>query len=226
MTTGSEDRRPVRVVIVEDHELLARSLAVVLRGEGMDVTWVNDREPDAIVRAAGDAQPDVVLLDLELGDDRTSLPAIRELVASGTLVVMMTGVTDRVRLAECIEAGAVGIVSKGDSFERLAVALKEVASRRTLLAPGERDELLRELRLSRQERNERLRLFATLTPREREVLASLIDGKSAEQIATDDHVSLTTARTHIRSVLAKLEVRSQLAAVALARSAGWRPDES
>jgi two-component system nitrate/nitrite response regulator NarL len=226
MTTGSEDRRPVRVVIVEDHELLARSLAVVLRGEGMDVTWVNEREPDAIVRAAGDAEPDVVLLDLDLGGDRTSLPAIRELVSSGTLVVMMTGVTDRMRLAACIEAGAVGIVSKGDSFERLAAALKEVAARRTLLAPGERDELLRELRISRQERNERLRLFATLTPREREVLAALIAGRSAEQIAADDFVSLTTVRTHIRSVLAKLEVRSQLAAVALAQSAGWRFDDA
>jgi two-component system nitrate/nitrite response regulator NarL len=226
MTTGSEDRQPVRVVIVEDHELLARSLAVVLQGEGMDVTWVNDREPDDIVRAAVDAEPDVVLLDLDLGAERTSLPAIPELVSSGTLVVMMTGVTDRIRLAECIEAGAVGIVSKGDSFERLAKALEEVAVRRTLLAPGERDEALRGLRVHRQQRSDRLRRFETLTPREREVLASLIAGKSAEQIAADDFVSLTTVRTHIRSVLAKLEVRSQLAAVALAQSAGWRADES
>jgi two-component system nitrate/nitrite response regulator NarL len=226
MSDQPEVRQPVRVAIVEDHELLARSLAVVLRGEGMDVTWVNDREPDDIVRAVADARPDVVLLDLDLGNDRTSLPAIRELVSTGTLVVMMTGVTDRVRLAECVEAGAVGIVSKGDSFERLAAALEEVADRRTLLAPGERDELLRELRLHRQERDDRLRVFDTLTPREREVLAALIDGKSAEQIASDDHVSLTTVRTHIRSVLAKLEVRSQLAAVALAKSAGWRFDET
>jgi two-component system nitrate/nitrite response regulator NarL len=226
MSDQPEVRQPVRVAIVEDHELLARSLAVVLRGEGMDVTWVNDREPDDIVRAVVDAEPDVVLLDLDLGNERTSLPAIRELVSTGTLVVMMTGVTDRVRLAECVEAGAVGIVSKGDSFERLAAALEEVADRRTLLAPGERDALLRELRLHRQERNDRLRVFDTLTPRERDVLAALIDGRSAEQIATDGHVSLTTVRTHIRSVLAKLEVRSQLAAVALAKSAGWRFDQS
>lgn len=219
--TAVERTKP-KVVLVEDHELLAQSLSVVLRAQGMDVTWVIERDPAAIVHAVQEVGPDVVLLDLDLGDGRTSVDAITPLLASGTLVVMMTGVTERNRLAECVEAGAVGIVSKGDSFENLAAALERVMERRTLFATGERDELLRELRLHRQQRDDALRAFASLTARERDVLESLMEGKSAEQIAADDFVSLTTARTHIRSLLAKLDVRSQLAAVALAQRAGWR----
>lgn len=224
MVTDAAERRHAHVVIVEDHELLAQSLGVVLRGEGMDVTWVSDRDPDDIVAAVRAVSPAVVLLDLELGEGRTSLPAISPLTSSGVLVVMMTGVTDRVRLAQCIAAGAVGIVSKGDAFDRLAEALQRVIEHRTLLTAEERDEMLRELRLHQRDQLDRLRPFSTLTAREREVLAALVDGKSAEQIAAEGFVSLTTVRTHIRALLSKLDVHSQLAAVALAQRAGWRPD--
>lgn len=221
-----QDSRRIHVVIVEDHELLAQSLAVVLRGRGLDVTWIDGRQPEDIVSSILDAAADVVLLDLDLGNGHTSLPAIPALVASGTSVVMLTGVTDRVRLAECVEAGAVGVISKGEPFDHLAAALEELPRRHTLFGPGERDELLRELRVHREGRSSQLRVFASLTRREREVLAALMEGKSAEQIAADDVVSLATARTHIRALLAKLEVRSQLAAVALAQRAGWRLDDS
>ena len=65
--------------------------------------------------------------------------------------------------------------------------------------------------------------FADLTPREASVLGGMLDGLSAEQIAERDFVSLATVRTQIQSVLRKLGVTSQLAAVAAARRAGWRP---
>jgi DNA-binding NarL/FixJ family response regulator len=88
---------------------------------------------------------------------------------------------------------------------------------------------LSELRAHRAQEGERLAPFARLTVRECEVLQDLVEGKNAERIANDSFVSVATVRSHIKSLLAKLGVNSQLAAVAAAQRAGWasphiRPD--
>jgi DNA-binding NarL/FixJ family response regulator len=213
-----------RVVLVEDHELLAQSLAFALQADGFAVSRCTDLSFDAVLSAVTSAPPDLVLLDLDLGASGSSLPLIGDLVGRGALVVMLTGVTDRVRLAECVEAGAVGVVDKADPFERLVSASREVLERRTLLSAAERAELLAELRRHRAAERERMQGFDQLSRREAVVLQGLVDGRSAEEIASSEYVSLNTVRTQIRSTLNKLGVRSQLAAVSLARKAGWSHD--
>ncbi len=136
---------------------------------------------------------------------------------------MLTGTTDRVRLAACVEAGAIGVVNKSVSFEQLMRAVRDAVELGSLLTPHQREDLLGELRRQRAADRQRLALFAALTPREQQVLASLMDGRSAEAIATEAYVSVTTVRSQIRSVLMKLGVNSQLSAVAKARAAGWHP---
>ena len=84
--------------------------------------------------------------------------------------------------------------------------------------------MLDELRTHRATQRSALSPFEQLTQREREVLALLIDGLAAEEIAETRYVALTTVRSQIRSVLRKLGVRSQLAAVARASRAGWTFD--
>jgi two-component system, NarL family, nitrate/nitrite response regulator NarL len=211
-----------KVMIVEDHELLAQSLTVALAGEGMDVERVVASSPAEVLEGADRVRPAVVLLDLDLGATvGSSVPLIGPLRELGTLVVMLTGVTDRVQLAECVEAGAIGIVSKTESFTHLVESVKEAVALGSLLSHGQRDELLRELRRQRADQEQRLKAFERLTPRERDVLAALMDGRSAEAMAEGWVVSLATVRSQIRSVLMKLGVNSQLAAVALARRAGW-----
>lgn len=85
----------------------------------------------------------------------------------------------------------------------------------------ESDQLRRLLRQQRKDHAERLAPFARLSPRERDVLSHLVEGRSAEAIAAAGYVSLSTVRSQIRAVLGKLEVNSQLAAVAAVRAAGW-----
>jgi DNA-binding NarL/FixJ family response regulator len=216
-----------RVLLVDDHALLAQSLSLALRAGGVEVVRSASLAHEGILRDARESGPHVVLLDLDLGEERgTSLPIIPALVEIGTRVVMMTGVTDEVRLAECVEAGAVGIIDKSQPFEELLAAVHRVVTHGELLDRHQRQELLAALRQHRVADRERLEMFARLTPREAEVLAALMDGKSAEQIAKQTYVSITTVRTHIRSTLSKLGVNSQLAAVALARRADWRPGAS
>jgi DNA-binding NarL/FixJ family response regulator len=210
------------VLVVDDHELLAQSLSLALQAEGFDVAVVAPTGMDAVLAAAREAQPAVVLLDLELGDAvGSALPLIAPLRAGGALVVIVTGITDRIRLAECLEAGAAGLLDKSSSFLQLVDAVREVAELGTLLSPGRRQDLLAELRRQRANRTRRLQPFRRLTPREAEVLKALMDGQQAEAIATTSFVSLATVRSQIRSVLTKLNVNSQLAAVAMARREGW-----
>ena len=212
------------VLIVEDHDLLAQSLVFALRAEGVQADTVKPETFDQILAMAEQLRPTVVLLDLELGGEiGVSIPLIGPLEELGAQVMMVTGVTDRVRLAECLEAGATGLINKSIPFEQLVEAVQEVAELGTLVPPSQRHELLSELRRQRAADQAREEPFQRLTSREQQVLAGLVDGKSAEKIAEDAFVSLATVRSQIRAILLKLDVNSQLAAVALARQADWEP---
>ncbi len=212
------------VLIAEDHGLLAESLLLALRAEGLDAERVAPVTIDGILSEARRLSPTVVLLDLDLGGEIGSsvglIPPLREL---GAQVVMVTGITDPARLAECLEAGATGLIDKTTSFDQLVDSVREVAELGTIVSPARREALLAELRRQRRDDQRRREPFERLTPREREVFAALMDGKPAEVIATESFVSLATVRSQIRTILLKLGVNSQLTAVALARRNGWTP---
>jgi two-component system nitrate/nitrite response regulator NarL len=208
------------VLIVEDHELLAQSLELALRVEGMTAQRVRGVDQSEVLSAAAQLQPALVLLDLDLGG-RSGKELIEPLRAGGAVVLMLTGVTDRVRLAECIEAGAIGIVRKHQPLTHLVEVITNVVEGRSPLTRAQRDELLAELRRHRAEQRRRFAPFERLTTTEQAVLTALVEGHSAEAIATDRYVSITTVRSQIRSILRQLGVNSQLEAVAAARHAGW-----
>ena len=210
------------VLIVEDHGLLADSLLYALRAEGLDADKISPVTADGILAAARRLSPTVVLLDLDLGGEIGSsvglIPPLHEL---GAQVVMVTGISDRTRLAECLEAGATGLIDKATSFDQLVDSVREVADLGTIVPAAQRDMLLTELREQRKADQRRHEPFERLTPREREVLAALMDGKSASVIAQESFVSLATVRSQIRTILMKLDVNSQLTAVAMAKRNGW-----
>lgn len=211
----------VRVMVVEDHGLLAQSLRLALTAEGMAVC-VPALDPADILAMAEQEQPEVVLLDLDLGPlggDGSIL--IEPLALSGARVIVVTGVTDRVRLAACIESGAAGLLSKEESLGELIKTVSRCAAGEIILDLLTRDRLLSELREARSAYRKDHAPFATLTKREQQILSEVMAGKSVAQIAACEYVSEATVRTHIRGILSKLGVKSQLAAVAEARRVGW-----
>lgn len=213
---------PTKVLLVEDHDLIAQGVAIALRAEGFDAVVADDLSPEAVLRRVEDDQPAVVLLDLHLDDvGGTGLPLIAPLTARGARVVVLTGVTDRIELAACVEAGAYGLGSKAQSFATILDKVIRAAAGEPVLTVGERATLLEELRLHRQAQRQLLAPFERLSARESETLLALMDGLQAESIADANFVSLATVRSHIRSILTKVGVSSQLAAVATARRAGW-----
>lgn len=214
-----------RVLIVEDHALLAQTLTAALQADGFEVELAKGLDCDDVVNDADRLSPDVVLLDLDLGEHGSSLECIPRLRDLGCVVVMVTAETNRARLGECIHAGALGIVPKSAPFEDLLGAIKDAAEMGSVLSQAQRDELLAEMRRQHADERERLAQFGRLTPREENVLAGLMEGKPAETIAAESFVSMATVRSQIRTLLQKLGVNSQLAAVAMARRAEWKPRE-
>lgn len=212
------------ILIVEDHDLLAQSLKLALQNDGFAVEIADDLTAEGILKAADRVRPSVVLLDLDLGTGAgSSLPLIPPLRELGACVVMVTAAESRGRLGECIAAGALGIVPKSAGFDDLLGAIRDACAMRTIMSKADRDALLEEMHRQHAAEHERHKQFDRLTAREREVLAALCDGKSADLIASEAFVSVATVRTQIRALLQKLGVKSQIAAVAMARRAGWGP---
>lgn len=213
-----------KVLLVEDHGLIATTLSAALRARGYQVGHCATLTRDAILETAREFTPDVILLDHDLGPQMgVSIPLIPALRSTGANVVMLTATANRTRVAECIEAGAQGLLTKNEPLEGLVNAIEDVVAYGSLLSSSQRDQLLAHLHQVREEQRRRREPFEQLTTREQEVLTGLMQGRSAQDIADETFTSIRTVRGHIQSVLDKLGVNSQLTAVARARQAAWPP---
>ena len=215
------DDQGVTVLIVEDHALLAQTLVIALYAEGCRALVAELSGAATLLQQVRTLRPDVILLDLDLGDLGDGVDLVQPLTERGARVLVVSGTTDRLRLAETVERGAVGFLSKTVPFEELLATVLDVVAQRPVLSTARRYELMAELRSARAARTKALAPFKSLTSREQAVLAGLAQGRRAEMIAAAAFLSEATVRSQIRSVLAKLGVNSQLEAVALAWTVGW-----
>ncbi|HET6963733.1 MAG TPA: response regulator transcription factor [Acidimicrobiales bacterium] len=218
------DGNGVRVAILDDHRLMSSSVSAALRAEGFEVVVPELVEPAAVESRLRQEPPAVALLDLDLGAFGRGEDLLPILVALETRVLIVSGITEEPVIGRCLQAGAWGWVPKSAPLEELLEAVRSAASGRPVLDPAERDHLLRAWREWRTGSEEALAPFARLSRREAQVLAMLRDGKSVERIAAESFVAEATVRTQVRAILTKLEVNSQLEAVAKAARAGWVPD--
>ena len=200
----------MRVLVVDDHKLFAEAVQLALEKHGMDV--VIAITADDALAAAGGHEPDVVLLDIGL-PDRSGLHLGREILEAhpDTKIVIVTSLEDQRALQEAVKLGFHGFLTKDTKLPQLVRAIRDV-SEGQLVVPH---------RLATRRRNgesEEVALLASqLTPREREVLSLLVAGSNSSEIARALRVSPNTVRTHVQSILAKLQVHSRLEAVAFAR---------
>ena len=212
------------VLLVDDHAVIASPMLMALQANGFGpvaAADVEDLSEASVTALARSVRPDIVLLDLHLGEDRLGLPMIAPLVDLGAKVILFTASDDPRMLATGLRAGAEAVIDKAMPFHRLIAALTELAAGHALMADDERAILLDVLEANFAEEDALRRPFQTLTAREDQVLRHLIDGRSPKQIARDEGISVSTVRGHIDRVLAKLGVSSQREALAAARAAGW-----
>ena len=209
------------VLVVEDHALLAQSLALALQAEGHAVHLAELGPPEHLLAQARALQPDVVLLDLDLGPVAGAGEALVPALAPLARVVVVSGSGDALRLGTCLELGAAGVLPKTLPFPELLAAVTAAAEGRPVLRDTERQDVLARARAARHAQRQRREPFERLTAREAEVLHEVMQGAPAAEIAARAVVSEATVRTQIRAVLTKLGVTSQLAAVAEAHRVGW-----
>ncbi len=214
-----------RVALVDDHAVLAEALTMALRYRGHDVEQVPLKPPAPVpwdlVSSIVDVGADVVLLDLDLGAAGDGTRLIRPLTQSGQRVVVLTASGDPVRWGACLAQGALTVLPKTSPLDVIAHVIDGAVRGIPLMSANQRRDLT-SLWLSRSSaQDDRKKRLARLTPRETHVLLQLIQGKRVHDIATESFVSEATVRTQVKSILAKLGVSSQLAAVAMARDAGW-----
>jgi DNA-binding NarL/FixJ family response regulator len=217
----TEVRSPV-VLVVDDHRLVGEGLRMTLLVNGFDALLAGCSSAAEILQEAQTVRPAVVLLDLQLAAAGHGTDLVGPLVELGAAVVILTGETDRVVLAECLDAGAVGVASKAESFDSVIEAVERATRGEHVTPVSVRAQYAEELRQHRSDERQRKAPFEALSRREREVLLLMLDGVSATAMAETFYVSLPTVRTQIRSILQKLGVKSQLEATALARAHDWR----
>ena len=221
---GSGASAPPLVAVVEDSVILAETLCAALEAEGIPATAVPVTESGDLLPRITALPARLVLLDLDLGPGGDGVRLVEPLVAAGRTVLVLTGSADPMRIAAALERGAVGHQVKGAGFEQVLRTTLRALEASGPLDPVVRTSLLCELARTRRRREEELAPFRQLTERETEVLVALGHGRSAQQIAASWVVAEATVRTHIRGVLTKLGVRSQLEAVALAWLVGVIPN--
>jgi DNA-binding NarL/FixJ family response regulator len=212
------------VLVVDDHELVGTSLVLSLRSEGFAARRCRPASGAAVLAAAAELPAGLVLLDLDLGRDAggrhiDGLALVEPLAEAGWRVLILSATSDHARVGAALAAGAAAWVSKTAPLPTLLRAVRELLAGREIMTSGRRRQLV-ELHLARSaERRQLTDKLDRLTQREREVLAQLAAGQRAQAVAEHFVVSLATVRTQIRAVLTKLEVGSQLEAVALYRRA-------
>jgi DNA-binding NarL/FixJ family response regulator len=208
-------RAPVRVVICDDHRLVAEGLVMLLDAQP-DVEVVGMAENVAEVRRlTSSRRPDVVLMDYALPDgDGVSATALIKADHPEVTVVMLTSFVDEDVLVGAIEAGCSGYVTKAKGGDELITAVRLAAEGEALVSADMLARLLPRLRRSHRG------IGADLSARERQVLDLLADGVSKEAIADRLVLSTNTVRNHIQNLLVKLGAHSRLEAVATATREG------
>jgi two-component system, NarL family, response regulator DevR len=210
----SADQGPTRVLIVEDHRVVAEGLAALINSEAdMHVVGTVGTVAEC-VPAASELHPTVVLLDYRLPDGTApeAADAIRSIRPEAKVVFLTREDTDAARFA-AVQAGASAFIHKSRAAAEVVAAIREVARGRMLITPRTIATLLAK-RKSVEEQLEKL------TQREKEILRLMAEGLPSRAIAAKLGISYTTVRTHIRSLGGKLGVHSKLEAIVKAREMG------
>jgi DNA-binding NarL/FixJ family response regulator len=202
---------PTRILIVEDHQVVADGLAALLNDQpDMTVVWTAASVADSIARSI-ETNPDVVLMDFRLTDGTgADAGAGIRLVRPETKLIFLTREdSDAARFA-ALESGASGFIHKSRAAAEVVDAIRVVAGGGTLITPRTIATLLNKRRAMDSQ-------LESLTPREKEVLRLVAEGISSRDIGSRLGISYTTVRTHIRSLGSKLGVHSKLEAIVKAR---------
>jgi NarL family two-component system response regulator LiaR len=214
----------IRVLIVDDHEVVRQGLRFVLdQEEDIEVAGECMDGLRAIARLAA-LRPDVVLLDMVMpgADGLAVLQAIQNGAAGWRpAVIVLTSFQEDERVIAAIRAGALSYLPKSTAVHQVVAAVRAAARGESVLEPGTAALLVRQVRDGAMARP-----LDVLSPRERDVLAGLARGRSNRQIARGLTVGEETVKSHVSSILAKLGLADRTQAAIFGLQQGLVPLDS
>lgn len=208
----------MRVLLIDDHALFRIGLSELLERRGIDVVEaVGDAAQG--VRLAGQAAPDVILLDMRM-PGTNGIEVLQQLRQQRlrTPIVMLTTSTDERDVIESLQGGARGYLLKDMEPDELIAALGRIVGGETLVAPELTGVLARAVQgaEAHEAQPDNPKVVTDLTPREREILCLLAEGQSNKVIARNLGISDGTVKLHVKAILRKLEVHSRVEAAVIA----------
>lgn len=217
------------ILLVDAHELVGWSLTLSLREAGEPASFCPARRVADLADTARRVGPGLLVLELRLGCDADGhridgLALITAMTGRGWRAIVLTGTASPGEVGAALDAGAFGWIPKTLPFPQLLAALRAARAGRPITSADQRHELVAQSRRQAFEHERHVTALDSLTRRELDVLTDLAAGRRPQVIATRCSVSPHTVRAQIRSVLTKLDVRSQLEAVALFHEVASRPD--
>lgn len=202
----------IRIVIADDHPVVRAGIRALLEGES-DLTVVGEAStPDEAVNLAESLVPELVLMDLQFGEQATGADATRRIRAldAAPYVLVLTNYDSDGDILSAVEAGASGYLLKDAPPHELVAAVRAAAAGESALAPAIAGRLMERVRAPR----------VSLSAREIEVLQLVAAGASNGEIARRLHITDATVKSHLVHVFSKLGVASRTAAVVAARDLG------
>ncbi len=209
----------MRVLLVDDHTLFRSGLQELLQHRGIDVAnAMGDGEEG--IRMAACLEPDIILLDIRMPkmDGLTVLKRIRELEIN-TPVAMLSTSREEWDVVRSLRYGARGYLLKDMEPDDLVVALSDIINGKTVVAP-ELASVLAKVVQGDTPGSRGAVPFSELTPREKEILCHLAEGKSNKVIARELGISDGTVKLHVKAVLRKLSIHSRVEAAVMAVEQG------
>ena len=199
------------LVLVDDHPAMREGLATLLKNEGLEVLGAAENVAaglDLVEHAA----PDVAIVDIQLPDG-SGIDLTRDLISRRPSlgVILYTGDADADLLYSGLDSGARGYALKTGPLPELVGAIERIAAGGSYVDPR-LDRILLSPRATAQ--------VPQLSPREREIMHLMAEGRTADAIAQELNVSVETVRTHVRNTIRKLQARNRVHAIALALTRG------
>ncbi len=205
---------PIRVVVVDDHELFRRGVIATLRDSGRFLVEGEGSSAADALALARTLLPDLVLLDIHL-PDALGLDIVPRLQVDCPVsrIVMLTVEEDDAMLLRAMREGASGYILKGVAADELVRAIADIAAGGAYVSPRLAAHLLKEM----QRRDKDREALGGLSARERDVLEGLARGETNREIAAGLGLSEKTVKYYVTNVLIKLHVRNRVEAALLAR---------
>jgi two-component system, NarL family, response regulator NreC len=199
----------IRIMLADDHTLFRQGIRIMISAEAdMEVVGEASNGGEAVDKAI-EVRPDVVFMDIGM-PGLSSFESTRQITKNRpeTKVLFLTMYDDEDYLVESIEAGASGYVLKDSPSQQLVTAVRDISRGGSYLSPRMQSQLVDDFR-SRIKSANQLPRFATLTPREREVLKMLAEGNSVKDVACDLNLSVKTVEAHKFNLMRKLNIHNK-----------------